>query len=561
VRLLVFRGRIKNFKNMPLIQKIAFLLLFSSISLSSFTQTRKEQQAAQSKNEAPTYPTPNKMTEVLNHISASYVDDVDEDALNEAAVKAMLEKLDPHSVYISSEDVLAANERIEGSFVGIGIRFQITKDTLYVVNCIPNGPSEKVGVLAGDKIIIVESDTIAGVGLKNSDVRKMLLGEKGSKVKISVLRGKNPKLLDFTITRDKIPVHSVASAYMVDDKVGYIKLTNFSRTSAQEVRSAVRDLKTQGMEDLIFDLQGNGGGLLSAAKYVADEFLADNKLIVYSEGRAQPRANLMADVKGNFESGRLIVLIDEYSASASEIVAGAIQDWDRGLLVGRRTFGKGLVQRPVQLSDGAQVRLTIARYYTPSGRYIQKPYDDLEEFKKDRYNRYLRGEMMHEDSIKFEDSLAYTTKITKRTVYGGGGIMPDKFVGLDTTEYSDLFRGLSRSGAMNTFSLNYVDANRKTIKENYPDLKTFINNFDVDEKMLAELFDLAAEQDTSINATQEDLALSKDLIEKRLKAMIAQNIWDQTAFYQIMNVKNEIFMKAYALLKENEYDLVNLHQN
>lgn len=537
---------------MPLIHKNLTLILFISLYFSAFTQVRKERQD---------FPTPNKMTEVLSHISASYVDEVDEEMLNEAAVKAMLEKLDPHSVYISSEDVLAANERIEGSFVGIGIRFQITKDTLYVVNCTPNGPSEKVGVLAGDKIILVENDTIAGVGLKNSDVRKLLLGEKGTKVKISILRGKSSKLLDFTITRDKIPVHSVASTYMVDDKVGYIKLTSFSRTSAQEVRTAIRDLKAQGMEDLIFDLQGNSGGLLSVAKYIADEFLTDNKLIVYSEGRTQPRTNLVADVKGNFESGRLIVLIDEYSASASEIVAGAIQDWDRGLLVGRRTFGKGLVQRPVQLSDGAQVRLTIARYYTPSGRYIQKPYDDIEAFRKDRYNRYLRGEMMHEDSIKLADSLAYKTKLTGRTVYGGGGVMPDQFVGLDTTEYSDFFRDLTRSGAMNTFSLNYVDVNRKFIKENYPDLKTFIQSFEVDEQILSELFELAAAQDSSIVPSQEDLELSQDLIEKRLKAMVAQNIWDQTALYQIMNVKNEIFMKAYAMLKENEYDLVNLHQN
>lgn len=502
-----------------------------------------------------------KIGEVYSYIDRLYVDSVDHDAITEAAIVSMLEELDPHSTYISAEDVRDANQRIDGSFVGVGIRFQIVKDTLYVVNSIPNGPAQKVGVMAGDKIIKIEEELVAGIGLKNNDVREKLLGEKGSKVKVSILRKSKEGLIDFTITRDKIPVHSVISKYMVDDKVGYIKLTNFSRTTKDEVKTAIKELKKSGMEDLILDLQGNTGGLLYAAKYVADEFLADDRLIVYSKGRAQPKSVLLADEKGQFEKGRLVVLIDEGSASASEIVAGAIQDWDRGLLVGRRTFGKGLVQRPVELSDGSQIRLTIARYYTPSGRFIQKPYKDLDAYRKDYYERFMGGEMMSKDSVKINDSLKFETMVQKRLVYGGGGIMPDEFVPLDTSEYSEYYKDVSRSGVINSFALNYADDKRNEIKQNYEDLSAFISDFEADEDFMSTFFEYAEKEDTSLVYNADDYELSGDLIRARLKAMIGQNIWDYTAYYQIINPKNEIFMRGYEILRGNRYDKMNLSSN
>lgn len=501
-----------------------------------------------------------RMYEVYTYIDRMYVDDVPNKEISEAAIISMLEKLDPHSTYIPAEEVEQANERINGSFVGVGIRFNILKDTLLVVNPIPGGPSEKLGVRAGDKIIKVDDELVAGVGLKNSGVRERLLGEKGSKVKITILRGKE-ETIEYTITRDNIPVHSVVSAYMVDDRIGYIKLTNFSRTTQEEVNSAIKTLKKAGMKDLIFDLQGNGGGLLYAAKYVADEFLSDDKLIVYSEGRSQPRSVLVADKKGDFEKGRLVMLIDESSASASEILSGAIQDWDRGLVVGRRSFGKGLVQRPIELSDGAQLRLTIARYYTPSGRFIQKPYEDKQAYRNDYMERYLHGEMMHRDSINLPDSLIHKTLMKDRDVYGGGGIMPDIFVPLDTLEYSDFYRDLSRSGVINTFTLEYANKNRKAIKNKHKDITSFKNNFEVDQEFLDEFFDYAVEQDSSLTFVQEDFDISGDLLKIRLKAMVAQNLWDYEAFYQIFNVKNEIFMEAYKTLKSGTYEKMNLMEN
>src|SRR5690554_778017 len=501
-----------------------------------------------------------RMYEVYTYIDRMYVDDVPNKEISEAAIISMLEKLDPHSTYIPAEEVEQANERINGSFVGVGIRFNILKDTLLVVNPIPGGPSEKLGVRAGDKILKVDDEIVAGVGLKNSGVRERLLGEKGSKVKITILRGSD-QMIEYNVTRDNVPVHSVVSSYMVDKEVGYIKLTNFSRTTEEEVKSSIKSLKKAGMKDLIFDLQGNGGGLLYAAKYVADEFLSDNKLIVYSEGRKQPRSVLVADKKGNFEKGRLIILIDESSASASEILAGAVQDWDRGLIVGRRSFGKGLVQRPIELSDGGQIRLTIARYYTPSGRFIQKPYEDLSAYRNDYMERYLHGEMMHLDSINLPDSLIHKTLINEREVYGGGGIMPDIFVPLDTLEYSELYKNLSRSGVINNFTLEYSNSNRRAILNKHKNLEEFKDNFEIDQLFLDEFFAYAEQEDSSLVYVQEDFDISGELLKIRLKSMVAQNIWDYEAFYQIFNVKNEIFMEAYKALKSGTYEKMNLNVN
>ena len=496
-----------------------------------------------------------KFDEVLTYISKLYVDNVDAQKLTESAIEGMLEKLDPHSVYISKEEVQGANEKINGSFVGIGIRFQILKDTLMVVATIPGGPSEKLGIMAGDKIVRIEGKSIAGIGLKTSDVREKLMGELGSKVKVEIKRKSNRKILDYIITRDNIPVNSVDCAYMVTSNTGYIKLTSFARNTIEEIRNSLKSLKAQGMVNLILDLQDNGGGLLYTAKDVCDEFLSSNKLIVYSEGKHQPRTDLSAGLKGMWESGKLIVLTNENSASASEIVSGAIQDWDRGLIVGRRTFGKGLVQKPISLTDGSEIRLTIARYYTPSGRFIQKPYDDLESYKNDYMDRYLRGEFSNKDSIKkFPDSLKFKTKLKNRTVYGGGGIMPDIFVALDTTEITEYYKSIARGGFFNTFTLTYVDKNRDNIFAQHPDFESFKRNFNCDERFMNEFFDFVKKEQEDLKFDQEDYLVSEKLIKMRLKAMVAQDLWGATEFYQIYNETNEILQAAIKAIESKVYD-------
>ncbi len=498
--------------------------------------------------------TTQKFDEVLTYINQLYVDDVEAQKLTDAAIVAMLEKLDPHSTFISADDVTDANQQINGNFVGIGIRFQILRDTLMVVATIPGGPSDKLGLQAGDKIIRIGDENVAGIGLKNSGVKKRLLGDRGTKVMVEVQRKRMKRPIDFVITRDLIPLNSVDAAYLVTPTTGYIKLNSFSRSSKKEVQDALRDLKSQGMENLIFDLQGNGGGLLYAAKYLADEFLSDNKLIVYSEGRAQPRLDLRAGKKGLWEEGRLVMLTNEYSASASEILSGAIQDWDRGLIVGRRTYGKGLVQRPIDLTDGSQIRLTIARYFTPSGRFIQKSYDDLEDYRNDLTNRFENGEFMSMDSIQLPDSLKFETLIKKRTVYGGGGIMPDYFVSLDTSETSDYYFDLNRAGIFNSFSLTYVDDNRDNLLEKYPNFDAFNSDFEISEKILEKLLKHATQEDEKLDFVEEDYLTSLELIKLRLKAMFAQDLWGYSEFYQVYNNTNEILQKAIELIESDKYD-------
>ncbi|MCR9172816.1 MAG: S41 family peptidase [bacterium] len=526
-------------------------VLFAAVTLMSFvglSQIDKNKIA-----------TTQKFDEVLTYVNKLYVDDVNQEELTDAAIVALLEKLDPHSTFISKEEVNEANERINGNFVGIGIRFQILKDTLMVVSTIPGGPSEKLGLQAGDKIIKIENEVVAGVGLKNSGVRDRLLGDRGTKVKVEVQRKNTSKPIDFVITRDIIPVNSVDAVYMVSDKTGYIKLNAFSRNSLKEVRDGIKELKAAGMENLIFDLQGNGGGLLRAAQYLSDEFLSDDKLIVYSEGRAQPRTDLTAGIDGLWEDGKLVILTDEYSASASEILSGAIQDWDRGMIIGRRTFGKGLVQRPIDLTDGSQIRLTIARYYTPSGRFIQKSYEDKEAYQKDLLDRYDRGEFMNEDSIQFDDSLMFETMINKRKVYGGGGIMPDVFVPLDTTEVTDYFSALVRSGKVNTFALEYVDKNREDLLGTYDEFGKFRDNFDLDKEFMDEFFayvEEGSEDDEELVFNEEEYELSENLLKLRIKASMARDLWGYSEFYQIYNESNEILQKAIEVIESEQYDLL-----
>lgn len=524
-----------------------FFLLFSFVSLFSFGQQNNS-----------TLNASQKLTEVLLNVDRYYVDAPNISKLTETAIVSLLEELDPHSTYIPKEELDDAQMTINGSFVGIGVRFQLMKDTISVVATIPGGPSEKLGILPGDQIVQVDGNNVAGIGIKNDQVRQKLMGDLGTKVKVTVNR--KGKLLDFNITRDKIPVFSVDAAYMIDKEIGYIKLNSFSKTTVQEVQTALQTLKSQGMKSLIFDLQSNGGGLLDAAHKLADEFLSGDKLIVYSEGRAQPRYDLKAMKKGLFEEGQLVILTDEYSASASEILSGAIQDWDRGLIVGRRTYGKGLVQRPMPLTDGSEIRLTIARYYTPTGRHIQKPYQDTESYRKDLNQRYLNGEFFLKDSIKLPDSLMYKTLKTKRTVYGGGGIMPDVFVALDTTESSSYFADLIQGGHVNSFIFKYVNMNRATLLKSYPSIKEFKANFVCDAAFMDSFFAYVAQEDSTLKFNEDEYRRSENLIKLRLKSVIAQDLWGTNEMFQIYNDTNEILQEAIQQIQSKNYNNFNLEK-
>lgn len=494
-----------------------------------------------------------KLQALLYQIDQLYVDTVNENELVERAIIAMLEDLDPHSVYIPKEDLEQVNEPLKGNFEGVGIQFNLVRDTIYVVDAIASGPSERVGIRAGDRIISVDDSTVAGTGLKNADVIKLLRGPKGTKVKVGVVRPAEEEVLDFTITRDKIPIHSVEAAYMAAPKVGYIKVRRFGATTTSELNEKLATLKQEGMKDLILDLQGNGGGYLRAAIEMADEFLGSNRLIVYTDGRNSPREDTYAKKGGHFEKGRLVVMIDEGSASASEIVAGAIQDWDRGVVVGRRSFGKGLVQRPVRLPDGSAVRLTTARYYTPSGRCIQKSYaEGVDRYRHDRLDRLHRGELTTADSIHPADTIRYFTN-NKRVVYGGGGIMPDIFVPIDTTFNSEWFGKLVRQGITNTTAINYVDRNRKALLETYGNVDAFIDSFNMDEALKAELLRLAEE--AGIEADSTGMARSMELVSLRLKALVARDLWDTSAYWQVINANNPVdhsFAEALKVIADPE---------
>ncbi len=492
-----------------------------------------------------------KLEALMYHIERMYVDSVHNDKLVDAAIVSMLEELDPHSIYIPKEDLEEVNEPLKGNFEGVGIQFNLVRDTIYVVDAIPGGPSERLGIRAGDRVITIDQENVAGVGFKNSDVMKRLRGKKGSKVQVSILRRGEPAPLDFTITRDKIPIFSVEASYMAAPKVGYIKVSRFSATTMKEFREKLDELKTMGMEDLILDLQGNGGGYLRTAIEMSDEFLGDRKLVVYTEGRTSPRDDTYATKEGRFEKGRLVVLVDEGSASASEIVSGAVQDWDRGLVVGRRSFGKGLVQRPVMLPDGSAVRLTVSRYYTPSGRSIQKSYEDgVEAYAREKMERFAKGELMHADSVHGLDTTKYFT-MNKRVVYGGGGIMPDVFVPIDTTQSSDYFGQLVRKGVLNTFALSYVDRERSMLTAAYPDVNAFRKGFKVTPELTAGLREAAEKEGVTYNAAQEEV--SRELIDLRLKALIARDLWNTSAYWQVINAENPVdrsFQKALEALND-----------
>lgn len=493
-----------------------------------------------------------KLQMALYAVKNLYVDPTDESKLVEDAITGMLEKLDPHSTYTDPEETKEMTEPLEGNFDGIGIQFNMLTDTVYVIQVIPGGPSEKVGLIAGDRIVQVNDTVIAGVKMKTSDIMKRLRGPKGSEVRVKVKRADEPELLDFTITRGKIPVYSIDASYMADKTTGYIKLNRFAASSADEFREALRKLQKDGMKDLILDLGGNGGGYLNIAIELADEFLPKGKLIVYTQGNKQRRQDALSTYQGNFEEGKLVILVDESSASASEILSGAIQDWDRGVIVGRRTFGKGLVQRPLPLPDGSMIRLTVARYYTPTGRCIQKPYEKGkgEDYAHDLIDRYNRGELMSADSIHFPDSLKYNTLQSQRIVYGGGGIMPDVFVPIDTTTYSDYHRDLVSKGLVNRVAMDYLDQHRQELTKRYKKPQVYKEKFIITEDILARLRQLADEKE--IPFKEEEYARSLDVIKLQLKALIARDLFDMTEYFYIINDINGSYQEALKIIHDDE---------
>lgn len=488
-------------------------------------------------------------------INSLYVDDADTKKLTEAAIRAMLEELDPHSSYLNEEEVKAMNEPLQGNFDGIGISFNMLTDTLYVMEVIAGGPSQKVGLMPGDKIIKVNDTVIAGVEMNNQDVVKMLRGPKGTTVNVSVLRRGVPELIEFRIVRDRIPITSIDASYMVADDIGYIRLSRFGVTSGEEFKKAENELKAQGMKHLLLDLTDNGGGILQVANEIADEFLGDGKLIVYTEGKNQPRFTMNATGGDALQDGRLVILVNGASASASEILAGAVQDWDRGVVVGRRTFGKGLVQRQLPLPDGTMIRLTVARYYTPTGRSIQRPYEEgnLDAYNMDFMNRIQHGELFAADSIHFADSLQYTTLVNKRTVYGGGGIMPDYFVPVDTTSGTMLHANLNARGVINRAAIAEVDNRRAELLEKFSNVDSFSAGYQVSDEIENRIQTLAKEEDIEWN--QEEYARSRSLISLQLKALIARDLYNSSAFYRIINEENDIFQEGLEIISDSRrYD-------
>lgn len=480
-------------------------------------------------------------------IANLYVDDVDEDKLVEDAIINMLEELDPHSTYSDAEEVKKLNEPLVGNFDGIGVQFNMATDTLFIIQPVSGGPSEKVGILAGDRIIEVNDTVIAGVKMSTEEIMRRLRGPKGTKVNLKIMRRGVSGLLPFTVKRDKIPVYSLDASYMMNKTTGYIRISRFAATTAEEFEKALHDLQKKGMRNLILDLQGNGGGYLNAAIEIANHMLQKGELIVYTEGKRNPRTEFNARGNGDFRDGKLVVLVDEFSASASEIVTGAIQDWDRGTVVGRRTFGKGLVQRPIDLPDGSMIRLTVARYYTPSGRCIQKPYESIEQYNKDLIERYNRGEMLSADSIHFPDSLKAKTLKLGHTVYGGGGIMPDYFVPIDTTYYTDYYLALRDKGAIVQENLKLIDAHRSEWKEKYKTFERFNKRFEVSDEMLEDLISLGKTLGAEFKEDEYKTALP--LIKIQLKALIARDLWDMNEYFQVINSINNTVQKGLELIE------------
>ena len=514
-----------------------FIFLFSVLGV--FAQNQRQDPNAGVK----------KFNTAMQIIKLAYVDTINEAKLVEKAIVETLQELDPHSVYISKKDVQRANEPLEGNFEGVGIQFEILHDTITVVHPVQGGPSEKLGIVSGDKIIKIEGELVVGKGITNQFVLDHLRGKRGTKVTVSIFRKTRKDLIDYTITRDKIPITSVDAAYIISPGIGYINLNKFAQTTIDEMEDGIRKLKAKGMRSLILDLRNNSGGYMAPAIELSDEFLNGNKLIVYTEGQRSPREDFYSTPRGMFENGKLVVMINENSASSSEIVAGAVQDWDRALIIGRRSFGKGLVQRPYMLPDSSLMRLTTARYYNPSGKCIQKSYSDgVDKYYEDFSNRYRHGELVHPDSIKFPDSLKYYTS-KKRVVYGGGGIMPDVFIPWDSTPISDYYLELRRKNVIFPFVGEYVDKNRSVLEKKYPDFATFNRDFIVDKAFMTSFFESAKK--AGVKFDKKGYAASQELISGQIKGLIAQKLWDINEFYTVVNQYDNEVQKALEMVQDD----------
>lgn len=489
-------------------------------------------------------------------ITNFYVDSVNEQKLSEDAIRGMLKGLDPHSTYTDAKETKAMNEPLQGDFEGIGVQFNIIEDTLVVIQPIVNGPSQKVGILSGDRIVSVNDSTIAGTKISRVDIMKRLRGKKGTKVKLGIVRRGVNGILTFVVTRDKIPVHTLNAAYMIRPGVGYICLESFGMKTHKEFMDAVKELEKQGMKSLILDLQDNGGGYLQAAVQIANEFLKDNEMIVYTEGRNVRRQNYKAIGNGRLQKMRVYVLVNEFTASAAEIVTGAIQDNDRGTVVGRRTFGKGLVQRPFDFPDGSMMRLTIAHYYTPSGRCIQKPYKkgDLKDYEMDLEKRLKHGELTNPDSIHFDTSQKFYTLRNHRVVYGGGGIMPDYFVPLDTTKYTKYHRLLAAKNIIMNAYLKYVDTNRTTLKGLYKSFDTFNKNYVVPQSLLDTII-AEGKKEKVEPKDKAELTATMPYIKVQLKALVARDLWDMNEYYRVWNEQSDIVNKTIKLCTAPNTDI------
>jgi len=525
------------------------ILLSMAIAFGIFIGSRYHSSSGKSKMFGIAIGKLNKINDVLNFIIEEYVDQVNKDDLIEESLIAVLKDLDPHSAYIPPRDLSALNEPLEGNFDGIGVEFNIINDTVVVISPISGGPSEALGIEAGDRIVKIEGDIVAGVGITNKDVINLLRGAKGTLVEVSISRRGTTATIDYEILRGEIPIHSIDVAYMIEDSIGYIKINRFSATTVKEYKKAFNSLPLSKLKGLILDLRGNPGGYLSASIKLADEFLEDNKMIVYTEGKSHPHAPYYSTKNGSFKTGNLVVLIDGGAASASEIVAGALQDNDRGIIMGRRSFGKGLVQEQFDFPDGSAVRLTIARYYTPTGRCIQRPYDKgYEEYYYEIYQRYRENDLEGTDSSYFADSLRFYTPGGKM-VFGGGGIMPDIMVVSDTTGRSDYFSKLLNRGLLRMFSFNYTDKNRKKLAE-IEDVETFYNSFFIRDDLLKEFQQFAFEK--GVEKDEKGIKISGDLIFQRIIAFIAKNVWGNEGLYPVLNKSDKDVLTAIKYINHHD---------
>lgn len=535
-----------------------------------------------------------KFDDVLNLMETKYVEHPKFEMLIDEAIVAMVKELDPHSEYMTAEEYERMNEPLTGNFEGIGVQFNILKDTIAVVSSISGGPSEKLGIRSGDKIVMIEDTVVAGIGITNNDVISKLRGDKGTKVMVKIYRRGVKDLIDYTIVRDKIPIFSVDAAYMLNPEIGYVKVNRFAQSTMDEFNEAMDELVPLGMKHLVLDLRGNSGGYLNTAIELSDEFLEDKSLIVYTEGASNPKRENFATSRGRFEKGKLVVLIDEGSASASEIVSGAVQDHDRGLIIGRRSFGKGLVQRPFKLRDGSTLKLTTARYYTPAGRCIQRPYEEgNDEYRKEGQRRRDNGELFSMDSVHVDDHEEYFTD-NKRVVYGGGGILPDVFIPLDTSENSAFLRDLLSNGLFYQYINEYVDANREELNLKYPDFETFDADFAIEGKFMDEFFAFAEKEmkpgnkglnelldvdemeavaevldEAGVDIEEKDFATRKaegmetsgKIIKTRLKALLARTLWQTEAFYRVFNAEDDAVLKAIESIDDKTFRRLKLSYN